>query len=176
MDIAGSIMPPPRKLPRLVDALWLGALALYILAGAAIVPFHGDESTLMFMGRDYHYIFYVVTSRRLFSIENFAARRAENTLRMLNGTVSKTRIGWVMASNGRSLIDYNSMWDWHSSYEQNQDSNAIPDVDLLRQARLASALQLALAAAAFHILVSMTLNRPTAYLASALFMFCIRTY
>ena len=47
----------PLVIPRWFDWLWLGLLAMYIVAGAAIVPFHGDESTLMVMGRDYHYIF-----------------------------------------------------------------------------------------------------------------------
>jgi hypothetical protein len=38
----------------LLDAVWLVALALYILAGYDDVPFHGDESTLTYMSRDYH--------------------------------------------------------------------------------------------------------------------------
>ena len=41
---------------RRLDAVWLGLLALYVLAGAGQMPFHGDESTLIYMGRDYHYL------------------------------------------------------------------------------------------------------------------------
>ena len=50
-------MPIPKRIPPWADALWLALLAAYIVAGAAIVPFHGDESSLMFMGRDFHYLF-----------------------------------------------------------------------------------------------------------------------
>jgi hypothetical protein len=41
---------------RVVDSLWLVGLAIYILIGLDDVPFHGDESTIIAMSRDYHYL------------------------------------------------------------------------------------------------------------------------
>ena len=40
-----------------VDVLWLLALMLLVVGGTTLVPFHGDESTLIAMSRDYDYRF-----------------------------------------------------------------------------------------------------------------------
>ncbi len=152
-----------------VDALWLAALAIYIMAGAASVPFHGDESTLIFMGRDFHYLFVEGDLTKIFYDRSRSISPAEQHLRLLNGTVSKTIYGWLAASNGFAARDLNQQWDWSKDYEYNQARGSMPDADLLRGARLASALQLALAVALFFQFLKLTLDRPTAYLASALF-------
>lgn len=162
-------MPTLTRLPRWVDALWLGCLALYIVAGAAIAPFHGDESTLMIMGRDFHYIFVEGDLSKLLYDRSWRVNPQEQHLRLLNGTVSKTIYGWLQALNGFAPRDLNRNWSWDRDYDWNAARGAIPDDELLRQARLASAVQLALAAALFFQFVKMTVNRPTAFLASALF-------
>lgn len=41
----------------MLDAVWLISLCTYIIFGTNITPFHGDESTLLFMNRDYEYQF-----------------------------------------------------------------------------------------------------------------------
>ena len=157
------------RTPRWTDALWLALLAVYIIAGTALAPFHGDESTLLYMGRDYHYLFVDRDLSKVIYDLKWPEERPELTLRLLNGTVSKMAYGWVMASNGRVLADYDTRWDWGDDYEGNRARNKIPDTQLLHQARLTSAVQLALAAAVFFQFVRTALNRPTAYLASALF-------
>lgn len=151
------------------DRLWLGTLAIYIVAGSAIVPFHGDESTLMFMGRDYHYIFVEGDMSKVFFDPHWQTDRHAQMLRLLNGSVSKTIYGWLGAVNGFAPQDLNRDWSWGEDYDANAARGAIPDPGLLRQARLASSIQLALAAALFFHFVKATLNRPTAFLASMLF-------
>ena len=162
-------MPTLKTIPRWVDALWLICLALYIVAGAAIVPFHGDESTLMVMGRDYHTIFIDGDLDKVLFDKSWQVAPREQHLRLLNGTVSKTIYGWLQALNGIEPRDLNSNWAWGRNYNFNRARGALPDGELLRQARLASAIQLALAAALFFQLVRMTTNRSSAFLASALF-------
>ncbi|MCY3780839.1 MAG: glycosyltransferase family 39 protein [Chloroflexi bacterium] len=162
-------MPTLDRLPGWVDALWLGCLALYITAGAAIIPFHGDESTLMIMGRDFHYIFVEGDLAKVLYDESWAVNPHEQHLRLLNGTVSKMVYGGLQWLNGFGPRDLNRNWNWGRDYDSNVARGAIPDGELLRQARLASAIQLALAAAAFFQFVKMTVNRPNAFLASALF-------
>ncbi len=162
-------MPTLNKLPRWVDALWLACLALYIVAGAASAPFHGDESTLLLMGLDYHTIFVDGDLDRILFDRTWQVAPYEQHLRLLNGTVSKTIYGWLQALNGIGPRDLNRNWSWELGYDANVARGAVPESELLRQARLASALQLALAAALFFQFVRMTTNRPTAYLASALF-------
>src|SRR5215204_1500014 len=45
------------KFPAWVDALWLAALAVYIMAGVQLVPLHGDETTQIYMARDFYALF-----------------------------------------------------------------------------------------------------------------------
>lgn len=152
--------------PHSFDWLWLGLLAMYIMAGAAIVPFHGDESTLMVMGRDYHYIFVEGDLSKVFFDPTWRDNPHEQQLRLLNGTVSKTIYGWLGAINRIRPQDSNENWSWTSDYDSNAERGALPDPELLRQARLASSLQLALAVALLFQFAKATLNRPTAYLAA----------
>ncbi len=161
------MMLTPKRRSLGIDALWLGLLTLYVLAGAAIVPFHGDESTQIYMGRDYYYQFADKAAGGLAE----AGSLAEQELRLLNGTVSKTIYGWIAASSDIPLDKLNEQWDWEADYSYNRDTNRIPDSDLLYKGRLASALQLVLAAAAFFCFVKMTIHRPAAWLASGLFVF-----
>lgn len=147
-----------------MDALWLGLLTLYVLAGAAIVPFHGDESTQIFMGRDYYH-----GLAEIVHDDSSRIPATERHLRLLNGTIAKTIYGWIAASSAISLDELNNQWRWDKDYAYNRGSNRIPDSDLLHKGRLASALQLALAVWVFFGFARLTMGRPTAWLASALF-------
>lgn len=157
----GSMMSMPKQRSLWMDALWLSLLAIYILAGAALVPFHGDESTLIFMGRDYYH--------GLAKIVHDDSSDTERHLRMLNGTIAKTIYGWIAVSSGLRLDELNNQWRWDKDYAYNRDTNRIPDDDLLYKGRLASAFQLILALLAFFLFVRMTIHRPAAWLAGALF-------
>ena len=151
------------------DALWVGLLSLYILAGARAVPFHGDESTLVYMGRDYHYLFVDGDLARLRYDPHWRVSPAEQHLRLLNGTISKTVYGAVAHGMGYAAHDLNEQWRWGRDYDWNARRGRIPESDLLVRSRLASSAQLAAAAACFFLLVRMTVGRPTAWLAVALF-------
>ena len=159
----------PEKIPRLADALWLALLAAYILAGAMIVPFHGDESTLLYMGRDYHYLFVDGDLSKVLYDDTWSRRPDEQRLRLENGAISKTMYGWLAWHQGYGPDDLNGEWHWGRDYEFNRRTNRVPDAQLLNAARMASAIQLALATAMLFQFTRMTVNRPTAYLASALF-------
>ncbi len=162
-------MPTWKKLPRHFDALWLVLLAVYILAGVSGVPFHGDESTLIFMGRDYYYLFDEGDLSKILYDDSGSQPADEQHLRLLNGSVSKTIYGWVAHRSGFATDELNEQWHWGRDYDLNRRTGRLPDAQLLNAVRLSSALQLALAVAAFFQVAKLTLNRPTAYLASALF-------
>ena len=162
-------MPTPKKLPRWTDALWLALLAIYIFAGATSVPNHGDEAVLIYMGRDYHHVFVHGNLSIILFNREAAQTSLEMQLRLLNGTVSKNIYGWVTASNGLSINDISGAWNWKEDYDSNVAQGHIPQSEILRQARLASAAQMALAVALFFQFARMTLNRPTAFLASVFF-------
>lgn len=162
-------MPIPSGIPRWADGLWLALLTVYILAGVALVPFHGDESTIVFMGRDYHYLFVDGDLSQVLYDETWSQRPDEQRLRLENGVISKTIYGWLAWRQGISVADLNKPWHWNSDYELNFQTNRAPGEQLLGAARMASAVQLALACLLYFQFANITLNRPTAYLASALF-------
>ena len=162
-------MPMPEKFPRWADALWLALLAVYIVAGASIVPFHGDESTLLFMGRDYHYLFVDGDLSKALYDDTWSRRPDEQRLRLENGTISKTIYGWLAWNQGYGPDDLNGEWHWGRDHEFNRRTNRVPDTQLLNAARIASAIQLALATIMLFQFTRLTVNGPTAYLASALF-------
>lgn len=155
---------------RRLDAIWLGLLALYVLAGAQPMPFHGDESTLIYMGRDYFYLLVEGDLSRLAYDPSWSTSPAEQHLRLLNGTVSKTVYGALAHGLGLSARELNEQWAWNRDYKWNEARGRIPNLELLGRARLISAAQLALAAVCLFALLQLTLNRPTAWIASALFV------
>ncbi len=165
-----ALMTTTKTILRRVDGLWLLALAVYILAAAHIMPFHGDESTLMYMGRDYHYLLVDGDLARLAYDPSWSTSPAEQHLRLLNGTLSKTVYGALAYGLGFSAHEINEQWAWNRDYNWNAAQGRIPNQELLRRARLASSAQLALATLCFFALLRLTINRPTAWLGSALFV------
>ncbi|MCY4062351.1 MAG: glycosyltransferase family 39 protein [Chloroflexi bacterium] len=159
-----------RRIPGWVDALWLALLTAYILAGAAIVPFHGDESTLIHLSQDYHVLFVEGDLSDILYDRNWPERAGDQRSRLIDGTISKFVYGWLAWNKGFQPADLNASWGWKHDYELNLSYNSVPDAQLLKAARMASAVQLALATVLLFQFVQMTLNRPTAYLASAFFV------
>ena len=159
-------MPMPRRMPCYADGLWLALLTIYILAGASLVPFHGDESSTVYLGRDYRNL---LVEGDLSKVLAWAQDPGDQDRRLINGTVGPIINGWVAWNLGVGANDFNSPWRWKSDYTFNEETGRIPQRQLLYGARRASAVLLALAVIAFFAFARMTLNRPTAYLASALF-------
>jgi hypothetical protein len=90
----------------MLDLLACVGLMLYVLAGADEVPLHGDEPTLIYMSRDYHFL---VQERDLDPILYAAdADPAEQELRLINGTVTKWTIGLAWDLAGMTVADVNA--------------------------------------------------------------------
>ncbi|MBI1282097.1 MAG: phospholipid carrier-dependent glycosyltransferase [Anaerolineaceae bacterium] len=114
----------------------------YVLYGTAYVPFHGDESTQIYMSRDYAYQFIDHDFGKLaYSPTPTAA--TEQELRLLNGTVNKYLIGLAWHANGMSISDVNEQWDWGADWNYNQQNGHAPNAPLLTVARWPSAILLA---------------------------------
>lgn len=154
-----------------LEALWLAALAAYVLAGATLVPFHGDEATQIYMGRDYFYLFQDGDLEAVAFDRHWLSQPTEQHLRLINGTVTKTIHGFLAASAGMRREELNGQWDWSLDYVQNQSLGHLPEAQLLGRARLASAAQLAVSATLFYLLIRMAIDRPTALVASGLYAF-----
>lgn len=159
----------PKRLAFCIDGLWLTLLAAYVLAGAALAPFHGDESTQLYMGRDFYYLFLDGDWQALAYDSAWTRQPAEQHLRLINGTVTKTIHGFLAWGLGMPRDAINGQWDWQLDYAANSALGNLPDGRLLQRARLASAAQLALAGVLLFALLRMTIGRPEAFVASALF-------
>ena len=150
---------------RLADSIWLLVLVLYVLLGTGLAPFHGDESTLIYMSRDYHYQF---IARDLSGVRysDPPISPTEQDLRLLNGTVHKYLVGLAWHLSGFTINDINEQWDWGADWFYNVQNGHLPTDDLLITARRVSVLFLAAGVTVIFALAKVVGGRPTAYLVS----------
>ncbi|NPV66476.1 MAG: phospholipid carrier-dependent glycosyltransferase [Anaerolineae bacterium] len=156
-----------RRWLRGVDLLWNLALMAFVLGGVAFVPFHGDESTLIMMSRDYYYQFIAGDWQQVF-YHDPPLNATEQHLRLLNGTLSKYLIGLAWHVAGLQVSDLNDQWDWGADWDWNVASGRMPSVALLAAARWSAALPGALSVAAMFVLGWRWGRRRVAYPASFL--------
>jgi len=128
-----------------LSIVWLIALSGYVIVGAGLVPFHGDESTQIYMGRDFFYVAQVTNYDRLLDTPPINSNPAEQDLRLLNGTLPKYVYGAIAYGMGYTLNTLNEQWDWSADFAYNERTNRIPDDRLLNTARIASSVMLAVA-------------------------------
>lgn len=155
---------------QLADVLWLLALTLYIVAGAPLLPLHGDESTHLFMARDYydwrsdpaHLIF-----REWETLDGDDATRQD--LRLKDGVVARLLFGFVAEVGGYTANDLNNQWAWGSGWDYNHANGHVPADDLLLRARVASSLALAASVVALFAIGAQLGGRSVAYSASLIY-------
>src|SRR5688500_9018779 len=107
------------RLHRLIDALWLLGLCVYILAGSPITTFHCDESMQIHMSRDFVTAFLEGAPERLMTSPPYPID-SDGHLRILNGTVNRYAIGlsWHLAGFTPDDLPPPPGWDWGLSYAQ----------------------------------------------------------
>ena len=97
-----------KRLPLITHYSLLITLFLYILAGTYLVPFHGDESTILYGTVDYAFQFINGDVQRLFY--HPAPPDGESALlqelRMRNGSVSKYLGGFAWHISGYSAASF----------------------------------------------------------------------
>jgi 4-amino-4-deoxy-L-arabinose transferase-like glycosyltransferase len=163
-----------RRMVWLLDGVFLMALAAYVLAGRDRVPFHGDESMLIYMSRDYYTL---VRAHDLDAVlccapPGDAMAALDEHLRIVNGTLSKMTIGLAWDLVGLTVNDLNGPWFWGvpDEWAWNVAHGDLPGEHLLHVARTPSALFTALSVwAVFGIARWVTSARPAAYAASAIY-------
>lgn len=158
-----------RWLP-LIDLVYLFALMLFVLAGVAIAPFHGDEAMQIYMSRDFETAFVdgdraALTQGPPYFIDD------DNQLRILNGTVHRYLVGLArnLIGIGRDQLMPRPGWDWGLDYDFNVETGHLPSESLLLTGRYTSALLLAFSVPVMFSIGWQIGGRPTAYLAAGLF-------
>jgi len=153
-----------------LDLVWLAALVGYVLAGVDRVPFHGDESTLIYMSRDYYYL---VQAHDLNAVlyTDHPGNASEQELRLINGTVGKMAMGLAWDLRGLTVMDINEQWVWEWSWDQNIADGHMPTPAMLHAARMSSALLTAISVVGvFLIALLVTRHRIAAWAAGLIYV------
>jgi len=154
----------------LMDAAWLFALAVYILAGIMLATFHGDEAMQIYMSRDYATAFIDRNPANLMVNPPYYIDD-DPWLRILNGSINRYAIGlsWHLAGLNAGMLPPGPGWDWGLDYDRNVETGHRPSDALLTAGRISSAFFLAMSAAAMFGIGWQFGGRLPAYLMSGLY-------
>jgi 4-amino-4-deoxy-L-arabinose transferase-like glycosyltransferase len=160
-----------RSRQRVLDALYTSVLVMYVVAGMAAAPFHGDESTIIYMSRDW---FQLVGKGDLQSVsfrdpppDPHAA--TDQQLRLVNGVLSKYAIGLGASLMGWTSKDINEQWLWGADWDFNARTGHIPAMQLLFVSRLTSTLMTALSVAIVFAIGRQIGGRGTAWIGAGIY-------
>ncbi len=153
-----------------MDGVWLGLLALYILAGMMLTTFHGDEAMQIYMSKDYATAFIDRNPSSLmvnppYNIDD------DPWLRILNGSINRYAIGlsWQLAGMNTGMLPPRPGWDWGMEYDTNVATGHRPSDSLLAVSRLSSSLFLIMSAVAMFGIGWQFGRRLPAYFISGLY-------
>ena len=153
------------KLTRLRDILWLTLLAIYIFAGMRSVPFHGDESTTIWMSQDFYYAVVEGDIARL-QYSEAPPNETEQHLRIVAAPLPKYIIGLAWTLDGYTPENINDQWLWGAGWDYNLQNGHIPTNNLLMTSRLASTIMLIGSMLIVYQIARIIGGTPVAYLAS----------
>jgi 4-amino-4-deoxy-L-arabinose transferase-like glycosyltransferase len=159
-----------KRYTRLIDAVFLIALMLFVLAGVKITPFHGDEPMQIYMSRDYETALMDGNPSALMTQPPYFIDD-DPQLRILNGSVNRYLIGLSRQIAGipREQLPPRPGWDWGLDYNRNVETGHLPSDALMLAGRLSSALLLAFSVPLMFALANLVGGRKTAYLAALIY-------
>ncbi len=135
----------------LVDGVLLFLLGIYVFAGRDAVPFHGDESTIIRLSKDFEYIFDREDGRRGFF--DYEApddeKTRERSQRLLVGAIGPLAMGLARFIAGLDESQLNDFWEWSDpegalenfdNWAWNIEQGNMPSDRLLQVARTPSVI------------------------------------
>ncbi len=140
---SGSDGPRPTVSAR--DVVFVLAVALFVASGREDVPFHGDESTFLWMSRDA----YTLAEGRgeTLRFDPDTREPLAQWLRVLNGSLHPLGVGAMLLATGTERDELNEPWIWvlprrpdAEQWDFNVAAGRLPDESLLHRARLPAAL------------------------------------
>src|SRR5262245_43898754 len=136
-----------KKFYPFIDAIWLLALAVYVLVGAPLVSFHGDETIQVYNSHDYATAF--IQGHPLDLMIDFSQPMSSYYLRIHDSSIPRYSIGlaWHLAGLSESDLPTHG-WRWDKNYDQNLALGLRPSPPLLNAARFALSSFLAVSVAA----------------------------
>jgi 4-amino-4-deoxy-L-arabinose transferase-like glycosyltransferase len=152
---------------KLADFLFVGALMLYVLAGIAPTPIHGDEFMQMAMARDVFYLARGQMDQLRFNPP--VQPDTEQQLRLINGPLNKDLIGGLWIASDRTDASLPGIFAWAMPLDWNQAHGNVPAIGELDLARLPSAILTALGVILIFVIGQFIGGRKAAYPAALLY-------
>lgn len=159
-----------------LDVVFLLSLATYVACGRGAAPFHGDESTFIWMSHDYDFLVRDGSPEAVaFSVP--ARNEYAQWLRVLNGSLTPLAIGATRHAAGHSGESVNKPWIWElppqvaaTPWRANVAAGRLPDGALLRIGRFhAVVLTAASIGLVFMLALALSNQRLAAWVATALY-------
>lgn len=149
------------------DFIWVIALMAYVFAGMATVPFHADESTQIYLSRDYWDVMREESLEPLVISEPYGTYEQA---RLTNGILNPLAIGfaWETSNLRRSQLP-NTPWDWEVGYAKNVSLRTVPNDTQLHASRLPSTIALMFSVPLMYALGRLGGGRLGGFIASGLF-------
>jgi hypothetical protein len=152
-----------RPLRTVIPVLGLLLYAGFLIWGLGDVPFHPDESSLLYQSRDLD--IFLVDPKSL-AWEPFMTEDDDLNYRLLNAPLVKYIIGIGRRLAGYQAATVSVDWNWSLDWEQNAAAGALPDPGLLLVSRLAVTLLLPCSVILIYLCGLKLSSHTTAILAS----------
>jgi 4-amino-4-deoxy-L-arabinose transferase-like glycosyltransferase len=141
-------------------------ICIFLFWGVRFIPFHPDETSLLYQSRDFEKLFSDPLSLRW---NRAKEGELDQTYRELNPPLPK----YILAI-GRILGGFNSKrvsvdWNWSRSWEENEQAGALPPIELLEAARSASTIMLLSAILILYFCGKWMKDRQAGYIAALAF-------
>ncbi len=156
-------MPLSERLARWLPLLLIPLAGLYY-QGLADLPFHPDETSLLYQSRDFELLF----SQPGDLFWQPERDDLDQKYRALNPPLPKYMLAIGRLLGGYGAAEVGQDWDWSATWEQNAAAGALPPPELLRAARAASATAALAAVLLVGCLGKRLQGQATAWLAMAL--------
>lgn len=148
-----------------LDIAFLVLVAVYVLAGVSLTPFHGDESAYIWLSEDYDR---VVKNRDFDKVFYTPQGNPKQYLRLTTGSILSYSIGFL-----RDVTDNDDpieKWLWGETWEENIQMGKMPTPRLLTMGRSVSALMGAIGIVLLFLTVfKLSLSRLAAWCAALAF-------
>lgn len=123
------------------------ALAVFMLLGVGSVPFHPDETSLLYQSRDLEALF---TRPLSLAYEPSEPLDLAGEYRALNAPLSKYVLGAGRLAAGYGPSTVSIDWDWGRTWQENVQRGAMPPQGAMLGARVASTLVMLLGLVAVY--------------------------
>ena len=143
-------------------ALW----TLFLVWGVSLIPFHPDETSILYQSRDFE----ILLSNPASLIWNSELPNDyDQTYRLLNPPLPKYVLGLARTIGGYSAAQVSTDWNWSLNWDENLTAGALPANSLLYAARLINTLLFS-ASSIFMFFTAKRLGGTPAGLAAAILL------